>query len=126
MDKKFKASYERFQAWKHEKPEGKKIVGYVNWQFFHENFILECWNHTEKGAVIFQIWKDGNGFGEYQQLPGQTMTLILEDLYNARNLFKRMAGKTDDSDGSWRSVTQGETSLIGHLNRALLNIEKII
>lgn len=124
MEKKFKESYQRFQKWKYETSEGKKVVGFINWQLFHENFILECWNHTDKGAVIFQIWEDGNGFGEYQQLSGQTMEGIIEDLENVKTLFKQMAGK-EDNTGNWRENTVGERDLIGHLNRALFNVRKI-
>ena len=61
----FTKSEEIFNKWREEKSD---IVGYCNWEVTHNNFKLECWNSQSCGAVIFQIWSNGNGFHEYVNL----------------------------------------------------------
>ena len=49
--------------------EGKRM-GFMNWEVYHTNFKLECWNiKGDDGKVqptIFQLWQNGNGFTEYK------------------------------------------------------------
>lgn len=60
---KFAASLARFDKWREEKSD---IIGYILWECNpHANFILQCWQSRSKGAVIFQIWHNGNGFTPY-------------------------------------------------------------
>jgi len=61
--KKFQKSCERMKKF----TKGKRR-GFMNWESYHDNFKLECWNIEKNGKVnlvIFQIWPDGNGFSEY-------------------------------------------------------------
>lgn len=77
---KFEKSLKLFEEWR-EKNEC--IVGFCNWQIIPEgyNFMLECWNHTKYGAIIVQIWDDGNGFSVYT---------------DSRNILNRIRGFTDE------------------------------
>ena len=87
MKKKFLESYKRFQNWRNNSEDGKKIIGFCNWQLEHENFLLECWNHKDKGAVIFQIFSHGNGFMEYQAIEHKKTVELIKSIKSG--LFHR-------------------------------------
>lgn len=61
----YKESQERFK-------NQQETVGFMNWEVFHDNFKLECWNMKDhKGQVepvIIQLWKDGAGYCIYKQV----------------------------------------------------------
>jgi len=45
--------------------------GFCNWEFFHSNFKLECWNMEHPKTkniepVIVQIWARGGGYTIYR------------------------------------------------------------
>ena len=44
--------------------------GFCNWQVFHDNFLLECWNmKNSKGQLeptIIQFYQEGKGYEIYR------------------------------------------------------------
>jgi len=61
----YKESQQRFM----KQTEGKRH-GFCNWEMYHDNFKLECWNiEGDDGNIeptIIQLWQDGNGYSMYR------------------------------------------------------------
>lgn len=56
---------ESYQIFKKHREANDKIVGFCVWRCQVAGFLLEAWNHTEKGVVIFGIFSGGNGYHGY-------------------------------------------------------------
>lgn len=69
------------------------ILLFANWCIELDNFYLECWTDTVHGAVIYQIYENGNGFAAFQVLPQIQLDNIIEA---AGELTKVLKTKRED------------------------------
>lgn len=121
MDK-FAKSKERFR--KH--PIQSKIVGYMNWEMEHPNgnFLLQCWNHEDRGAIIIQIWADGNGFNDYYPINETNIDAMRQDMAAIKARYMTNSG-TFREDGSWKPDSIGDHETMGMINKVIETLKNI-
>ena len=64
--------YELYTASKERFRNQQETQGFINWEQYHDNFKLECWNMLNPltGNVeptIIQFWQNGNGYSIYRE-----------------------------------------------------------
>ena len=63
--------YELYTASKERFKSQQETHGFINWEQYHDNFKLECWNmkHPITGTIeptIIHFWQNGNGYSIYR------------------------------------------------------------
>ena len=117
MKQDFTDSLELLKKYRENQESG--ITGLMNWEIEHENFILRSYNHVDKGAIIVQIWPNGNGFHIFETLPSKDLELFYQAACNTVAKFKTFLQQnhcTQRDDGSYVCDSVGVHDLMGHVN----------
>lgn len=64
--------YEFYTTSKERFKNQQETHGFINWEVFHDNFKLECWNmkNPKTGNIeptIIQLWQNGGGYHIYRE-----------------------------------------------------------